>query len=267
MQDTFPMISSLKMSFAESGIVIPSAAKTYSDMVAVASQLHETIVKQQLMINFLLLKQQQNQQKFNLASFATHSQELSLKFDMDALMSNDKFPSQVEVASEGSEATAEDKDNKSESKMPQIIRRNGFKALGVNNKIKKDDFSDSDADSTCPSKKEDKIRKNPSKAKHLWVNYGRRIIEYGISQTKGELQERIKQLVGKLNSKKDFESVFQNNAKDCADDKAFKSLLGKLAIHFVKNKSVISFEGSKYKEEMITQRHVVAAWIERLISE
>lgn len=267
MQDTFPLIPSLKFNLAESGIVIPNTAKSYSDMVVVATQLHETIVKQQLMINFLLLKQQQNQQKLNLASITAQSQELSLKFDMDSLLLNGRLPSHMEVASEGSEATSEEKDSKGDCHDHQIIRRNGFKPLGVNNKAKKDDFSDSDAESTCASKKEEKVRKNPSKAKHLWVNYGRRIIEYGISQTKGDLQERIKHLVGKLNSKKDFESVFQNNSKDSAEDKAFKSLLGKLAIHFVKNKSVISFEGSKYKEEMITQRHVVAAWIERLISE
>jgi len=110
------------------------------------------------------------------------------------------------------------------------------------------------------------VLKNSSKAKHLWVNYGRRILEYAISQTKGNMQNQIKQLVGKLNSKKDFERTFQILGSDSADNKLFKTLLGRLAIYFVKHKASTTFANSKYKDEMITQRHVVAAWIERLIS-
>ena len=108
--------------------------------------------------------------------------------------------------------------------------------------------------------------KNLSKAKHLWVNYGRRILEHAAGEIGGVMQDRLKHLVGKLNSKKDFERTFQIKEDDSEEDKEFKTVLGRTAIDFVRNKAFGTFKNSKYKQEMITQRHSVSAWIERLIS-
>ena len=110
-----------------------------------------------------------------------------------------------------------------------------------------------------------KHSKNLSKAKHLWVNYGRRIIEYAADKIEGLMQDKLRLLVGKLNSKKDFEKVFQIKSNDLDEDKKFKTTLGNIAIDFVRNKASTTFENSKYKQEMVTQRHTVSAWIERLI--
>lgn len=163
--------------------------------------------------------------------------------------------------------TAETPDNTGHhQKKSNIRRRNGFKPLKKTKKEKENNW-DSENESLSGSDKPNADRKNPSKAKHLWVNYGRRIVEYGINQTEGPIQEKIRQLVGKLNSKKDFKDVFEITSEDSTEDKQFKSTVGKMAIDFVKNKATVSFEGAKYKQQMINQRHVVAAWIERLISE
>ena len=116
------------------------------------------------------------------------------------------------------------------------------------------------------STRKSKKPKNLSKAKHLWVNYGRRILEYAAGKTGGYMQDRLKYLAGKLNSKKDFERTFQTKPTDSKEDREFKIVLGNIAIDFVRSKAATTFENSKYKNEMITQRHTVSAWIERLIN-
>jgi len=42
---------------------------------------------------------------------------------------------------------------------------------------------------------------------------------------------------------------------------------GEISIAFLKNKVIEAFDGSKYRDQMINQRHVVRAWIEKLIEE
>lgn len=61
--------------------------------------------------------------------------------------------------------------------------------------------------------------------------------------------------------------MFEFTDKDSVEDRQFKTSLGNMAIDFVKHKSTPSFEGARHKEQMIEQRHIVAAWIEKLISE
>ena len=62
---------------------------------------------------------------------------------------------------------------------PKIIRHNGFKP--------KND-TPSQAESAGDSgKKSINPKRTPSKAKHLWINYGRKIIEYAITHTEGEV--------------------------------------------------------------------------------
>ena len=143
-------------------------------------------------------------------------------------------------------------------------------------KEEEEDEESEDSYSTQPEPVEEKKKKrstrkskkpkNLSKAKHLWVNYGRRILEYAAGKTGGYMQDRLKYLAGKLNSKKDFERTFQTKPSDSKEDREFKVVLGNIAIDFVRNKAATTFENSKYKNEMITQKHTVSAWIERLIN-
>jgi recombination DNA repair RAD52 pathway protein len=264
MQDTVLNIPPLKLNTPQSLF----HSKSYQDVILLATNLQEIVFKQQAIINALMSKYSQNEHKPVLPVTDATNQDTSMviKEEYEPSTNSDQANIPTDNTSEVSEHmhTVE---KHTEKPKPQIIRRNGFKPVDVTSHAKKHE-SDSDDESTDESGKILKGgRKNPSKAKHLWVNYGRRIIEYGINQTKGDMQEKIKQLIGKLNSKKDFEKIFQITESDSADDKLFKTLVGRLAIYFVKHKAATSFEGSKYKEEMITQRHVVAAWIERLICE
>jgi hypothetical protein len=260
MQDTFLNIPPLKLNTSQSLF----HSKSYQDIILLATNLQEIVFKQQAIINALMSKHSQNEHKPVLPqTYATNQDNsMCIKVEYEPSTNSDQANVPTDNTSEASENTnTVEKPNK-----PQIIRRNGFKPVDITANARKPE-SDSDDDSIDDSTKIKGGRKNPSKAKHLWVNYGRRIIEYGINQTKGDMQEKIKQLIGKLNSKKDFEKIFQISESDSADEKLFKTLVGRLAIYFVKHKAATSFEGSKYKEEMITQRHVVAAWIERLICE
>ena len=54
---------------------------------------------------------------------------------------------------------------------------------------------------------------------------------------------------------------------DSESERAFKNLLGKLALYFVKFKAEAAFEGSKYRDQMIAQKIIVASWIAKLINE
>lgn len=141
----------------------------------------------------------------------------------------------------------------------KIFRRNGFKA----------DEKNSEEMSLRGPRKSNKLitpKKPPSKAKHLWINYGRKIIEFALTHTRDETQARIKHLVGKLGSKKDFEDVFGIKNTDSEVEKAFKVLFGKLALIFIKTKAESAFEDSKYRDQMITQKNIVAFLIAKLIS-
>jgi len=76
--------------------------------------------------------------------------------------------------------------------VPGIFRRNGFKKQGQ----------------LSPKTLENQKKRTESKAHNLWVNYGRKIVDYAINQTRGFLQVRVRQFVGKLTTKKDYLDVF-----------------------------------------------------------
>ena len=50
-------------------------------------------------------------------------------------------------------------------------------------------------------------------------------------------------------------------------DRLFKTMLGKLALFFIKTQADAAFEGSKYREQMLIQKSIVATWISKLVSE
>jgi hypothetical protein len=225
-------------------------------MVALALSLQNTVIQQQAVIETLIEKVKNGQT--SLAESMKGAQSTQIKVEEEIIPKLNKGTSFIDSCSKAmSDSTEDERSDYDETNVPKIARRNGFKAMKKTKHIKPEGL-----DEESNSK-----QKSSSKAKHLWVNYGRRIIEYAVNQTQGPVQHRAKQLIGKLNSKKDFERAFMLTAKDSNEERLFKTLLGKLAINFVKNKISPTFENSKYKEEMVTQRHVVAAWIERLIGE
>lgn len=230
------------------------------ELLMLASNLQSVVMKQQVMLNVLLMKQKQLEdelkQTFKLPEDDFKDELKLVKAESgETRMSEENICEKIESPDDERLVNMYHPD-------PQIIRRNGFKPL--NQVISpKDEENGSSSDSDSPCKK----KRNPSQAKHLWVNYGRRIVDYALTQTNGEMQEKIRLLSGRLNSKKDFESVFKINSWDSEEQNLFKATVGKLAINFIKHKSAPTFEGSKYKDQMINQRHIVAAWIEKLISE
>lgn len=233
---------------------LTNLAASYQGLVSVAANLQATIIKQQAVIDTLMKRI--NSTSVDVTDIFKESRNNQVKLEEAGAISplSAENITAAKTSSQGTIDSCEESSEDGERKQPKIARRFGFKAEKKN------------LDNDDNSKVSDKL-KNSSNAKHLWVNYGRRIIEYAMNQTTGNMQVRVKQLAGKLNSKKDFERTFQVEETDSEEDKEFKTALGKLAIYFVKQKASPTFESSKYKEQMITQRHVVAAWIERLIGE
>lgn len=234
--------------------------KSYQELLSVTRTLQETVLKQQLILDTILLKQQQIEDKLHLTlANSKENNHMNIKTESNANEASD-------ITSINS--LSEHKENHRSTTGPKIIRRNGFKNSQTTPSSQEEEGSSDEEEEMSPDLyKPNKGRRNPSKAKHLWINYGRRIVEYGIEKTEGDTQERIRQLIGRLNSKKDFKDLFETTPNDSAEDRAFKAQLGKLAIDFVKNKSAASFEGRKYRQQMVNQRHTVAAWIEKLIQE
>ena len=243
---------------------------------SLVNKLQDTILKQQLVINNLLAKA--NLQEARLEESKKMS-FVQVKMEADSGLQNIQKDDPLmdyycTETLEGSPCGNKIKHTENSG----IIRRNGFKKeieLNYSTKEEEEDADSDDSYSTQPepttknskkSAKKFKSPKNLSKAKHLWVNYGRRILEHAVGEIGGAMQDRLKHLAGKLNSKKDFERTFQIKESDSQEDKEFKTVLGNIAIDFVRNKASTTFENSKYKQEMITQRHTVSAWIERLIS-
>jgi hypothetical protein len=150
------------------------------------------------------------------------------------------------------EELQENDPEKDDTTIPGIIKKNGFKPSHP----KKE---------TDEQKPQEKIEKNASRAKHLWINYGRKIIEYAINHTQGEAQVKIRNLVGKLASKKDYLEIFGIKASDTNDVKDFKVALGRIALFFLKFKADSSFDGSRYKSEMLSQKHIVIELIQGLL--
>ena len=220
--------------------------QSYQKLMALTNHLQEVVLNQQVVLQKLMTKQQQIEERLDRSLKIQEDNILNMKEEFER---SNSAPLNTNT---------DDQDEKPVGKSG-IIRRNGFKPL---RSVEWDSQDESSSDVERPKK-----RRNPSKAKHLWINYGRRIVEYAVEQTQGNMQERIRQLFGRLNSKKDFKEVFGITSTDSDEDKQFKLELGQIAITFVKDKSAVTFEGSKHKDQMVNQRHTVAAWIEKLIHE
>lgn len=208
------------------------------NLLNLASQLKQIIFKQQVFINALAVKQQQTEEK--LLESLENQYFAQVKQEQEVINSVETF-----------EAPEQCKQEFEDTEGPKIMRRNGFKSPSSDN-----------SSSSGKSKKQ----RIPSKAKHLWINYGRRIIEYATENTEGAVREKIQKLFGRLTSKKDYREVFGLNESDSEEERQFKIELGTLAIEFLKTKSASSFEGTKHKDDMVAQWNAVATYIEKLIN-
>lgn len=145
----------------------------------------------------------------------------------------------------------DDSDSDFEEKVPKIRRRNGFKA---DKSIKKEKNSD------------DKPKQR-SKAKHLWIGFGRKIVEFGLKHTKGNERTWIKQHEKSLISKKAYSKVFRIKPSDSKETAGLKRMFGQLAIEFIRSDKEMedAFPNSNYRNELVEQKEKVANWIEGLI--
>ncbi len=144
-------------------------------------------------------------------------------------------------------------DSEEDSNRPPIKRRNGFRQRNKNEENK---------NTTNDSK--NKIQR--SRAKHLWITYGRKIIDYSLANSKGGLKERIK-TCSNLISKKGYSEVFLLRTHDTEKDKAFKKDFGRLAIQFIEREVENAFLSSNYRDELLAQKNKVCGWIKKLIQE
>jgi len=148
------------------------------------------------------------------------------------------------------ESISSDDEEEPSKKIP-IKRRNGFKAI--------------EDEKAKLKRSAAQIDQQRSKAKHLWITYGRKIVDYAVDNSRGPLKERIKDC-SKLVSKKGFSEVFLVRSKDKEDDIIYKRDFGKLALEFFENEVENAFLNSNYREDLLAQREKVLGWIERQIN-
>lgn len=139
------------------------------------------------------------------------------------------------------------------NKTPQIRRRNGFK-------------QENDSEINDSDRKSKIAKQRRSRAKHLWVSYGRRIVEYAWKNTEGDNKQKIQSCIGKLKSKKGYSEVFLVKKNDTQEEVEFKQQFGKLALEFIAHETEDSFLSSNYRGDFIDQKDKVAKWIACLIS-
>jgi len=131
-----------------------------------------------------------------------------------------------------------------------IKRKNGFKELKTDSSRKKNGFTKSQR----------------SRAKHLWIAYGRKILEYSLCNSHGQFRKKIKEC-NKLTSKKGYSESFLMRSHDEEAEKEFKKEFGKLALEFFEKEVESAFLNSNYRNELISQKDKVENWIRILIKE
>ena len=251
--------------------LIPNNTPDNSDTELLRS-LHTIILRQQVMIDTLLQRLNHPEEFVDEPYIKT---EIKLEWSPVKIEADSTITSKEDLSESANDCPETNllsldqaiitQESHSENDI-HIIRRNGFKQQKKTQSPKIKDDCSLRSQKTSPKKTKVYESKSSSKAKHLWMNYGRRIAEYLISETQGNMLKKVKQLVGVLSAKRDFKRVFQITESDSNENRTLKASLGKLAIDFVKFKSLSTFEDSKHRGNMIVQRHVVAAWIEGLIA-
>ena len=177
-----------------------------------------------------------------------HLQEVILKPEI--FLMNEKESSTITPISNLSSDHGNLESGGEEHSLP-IRRRNGFKP-------RKDDGSVSSQDNSNNNSR--------PKAKHLWITYGRKIIEYAIAHSHGALKERIKEC-NKLISKRGFSEAFLLRKNDTEQEKEIKKQFGGLALQFLETEVENSFLISNYRDDLLSQKEKVLVWIKKQIRE
>lgn len=144
--------------------------------------------------------------------------------------------------------SSDDDDDDDERRVPKIKRRNGFKDQ-----------------STVGS--EDANRKR-SKAKHLWISYGRKIVEYAVKHSRPNLKKKIQKFENKLKSKKAYTQTFRIiKNKQTEEEVGFRKEFGRLALQFLQTEVEDAFLNSNYRDDFLNQKEKVSNWIARQIKD
>jgi hypothetical protein len=205
----------------------------------------------------------QNPQPVKIEDLNNISGNQYLSMLSEELSKGIQLPSSDQISLKDSEKTKDSSENSEcsgqaeeleEDSVPKILRIKPFKHKNLAEGISED----------LKSKKV-KAKRPESKAHNLWINYGRKIIDFAISHSKDKFQARIRLYFGKLITKRDYLEVFGAKQSDGPEDIAFKVLFGRLAIYFIKNHAGSAFQDSKYRDEMIEQRHIILDLISKLI--
>jgi len=102
-------------------------------------------------------------------------------------------------------------------------------------------------------------------AKHVWIQYGRRIKDFALNHP--NVDETIKQKMKdrRLETKSDYTLLFQINADDQADEIIFKQTYLDKAMEFMEQmkRPDSLFLNSNYRNELLQQREKVEKWIKQ----
>lgn len=157
----------------------------------------------------------------------------------------------LEEIEDSSDDDEDDEDE--EARAPKIRRRNGFKG-DANNTLKMDDAANAN--------------RKRSKAKHLWISYGRKIVEYAVKHSKPNLKKKIQKFDNKLKSKKAYTQTFRIiKNKQTEEEVAFRREFGRLALKFLQTEVEDAFLNSNYRDDFLNQKEKVSNWIARQIKE
>ncbi len=144
--------------------------------------------------------------------------------------------------------SSDDDDDDEERRAPKIKRRNGFKG---------------ESQGTVGS--DDRKR---SKAKHLWISYGRKIVEFAVKHSRPNLKKKIQKFENKLKSKKAYTQTFRIiKNKQTEEEVAFRKEFGRLALQFLQTEVEDAFLNSNYRDDFLNQKEKVSNWIARQIKD
>jgi len=125
--------------------------------------------------------------------------------------------------------------------------------------------SSSKAEKTKSPGSEETKENNRSIAKHVWIQYGRRIKDFALNQTEIDMVVKQKIKERRLETKSDYIILFQINSDDRDDEINFKQTYLDKAIDFMdqvkKNDNL--FLNSNYRHELLQQREKVEKWIKQ----
>lgn len=109
-----------------------------------------------------------------------------------------------------------------------------------------------------------------SESKHLWISYGRALKTYVLKYAEDEMKTLMQKMMekhGKLETKKDFASMFRINDDDSEEEMTFKHVFAAEVLKFLEDPTAYdAFSISRSRNSLLNQKNVVANFIKALIS-